>query len=50
MNQEEPNKQAINQNIIHLAQHLLQQNFLTPCKIKSVIFLSEPERRNVVLR
>ncbi|MDP1604921.1 MAG: phosphotransferase [Legionella sp.] len=50
MNQEESDKQAINQNITQTAQHLLQQRFSTPCKIKSVIFLSEPNRRNVVLR
>lgn len=50
MNKEESDKQAINPNVIQAAQHLLQQNFAVPCEIKSVTFLSEPERRNVVLR
>ena len=36
--------------MIQAAQHLLQQRFATPCEVKSVIFLSEPERKNVVLR
>lgn len=44
------NKQAINQNVIQAAQHLLHRCFEAPCEIKSVVFLSEPERRNVVLR
>ena len=39
-------KQAINPKVLQAAQHLLQP----PCEIKSAIFLSEPERRNVVLR
>lgn len=43
-------KQIIDQNVIQAAQYLLQQRFATPCKIKSVTFLSEPERKNVVLR
>lgn len=43
-------KQVVNQNVIQAAQHLLQQRFATPCEVKSVIFLSGPERRNVVLR
>lgn len=50
MNNEELDKQTINPNVIQAAQHLLQQNFAVPCEIKSVTFLSEPERRNVVLR
>lgn len=46
----ESNKQTINPNVREAAQYILQQRFSTPCKIKSIIFLSEPERRNVVLR
>ncbi|MBI2786459.1 MAG: hypothetical protein HYX60_09235 [Legionella longbeachae] len=40
----------MNQSVIQAAQHLLQQRFAAPCKVKSIVFLSEPERRNVVLR
>ena len=43
-------KQVINPNVIRAAQQLLQDRFETPCEVKSVVFLSEPERRNVVLR
>jgi hypothetical protein len=50
MSSEKSDKQAINPNVLQEAQHLLQQHFATPCKIKSVTSLSEPERRNVVLR
>ena len=50
MNNEGSDKQAINRNVIQAAQHLLQQNFAVPCDVKSITFLSEPERRNVVLR
>ena len=50
MNNEKSDEQVINPNVIQEAQHLLQQRFATPCEVKSVIFLSEPERRNVVLR
>ena len=50
MNHKVSDKQIINPNVIQEAQHLLQQHFATPCEVKSVIFLSEPERRNIVLR
>jgi hypothetical protein len=43
-------KQIINQVILKAAKNVLQQRFTGACKIKTVVFLSEPERRNVVLR
>ena len=46
----ESDRLAIEPNILQAARHLLQQNFATPCEVKSATFLSEPERRNVVLR
>src|SRR3990167_11289941 len=50
MNDEKLDEQVINPNVIQEAQHLLRQYFANPCEIKSVTFLSEPDRRNVVLR
>jgi hypothetical protein len=50
MNQKESNKQVINQDVIQAAEYLLQHHFATPCEVTSVTFLSDPERRNVVLR
>ena len=50
MSQKESNKQVINQDVIQAAEYLLQHHFATPCEVTSVTFLSEPERRNVVLR
>ncbi len=50
MNNEKSDEQVINPNVIQEAQHLLRQYFANPCEIKSVTFLSEPDRRNVVLR
>lgn len=50
MNNEKSDEQGINPNVIQEAQHLLRQYFANPCEIKSVTFLSEPDRRNVVLR
>lgn len=50
MNNEESDKQTIKPNVLQEAQRLLQQYFAVPCEVKSVTFLSEPERRNVVLR
>jgi hypothetical protein len=50
MNQNDADEQVINPNVIQEAQHLLRQCFANPCEIKSATFLSEPDRRNVVLR
>lgn len=50
MNNEASDKQTIKPNVLQEAQRLLQQYFAVPCEVKSVTFLSEPERRNVVLR
>ncbi|KTC64694.1 Domain of uncharacterised function (DUF227) (plasmid) [Legionella adelaidensis] len=50
MNHEETDMQIPDPNVIQAAQHLLQQYFANPCEIKSATFLSEPDRRNVVLR
>ncbi|MBA2652001.1 MAG: phosphotransferase [Tatlockia sp.] len=50
MNQIGADEQVISPNVIQEAQHLLGQCFANPCEIKSATFLSEPDRRNLVLR
>ncbi|KTD60454.1 hypothetical protein Lsan_2006 [Legionella santicrucis] len=50
MNNNQSDQQVTNLNVIQAAQYLLQQCFANPCEIKSATFLSEPDRRNVVLR
>lgn len=46
----ESNDQKIDQSVLQAVLHLLRQRFASTCEIKSTIFLSEPDRRNVVLR
>lgn len=46
----ELDKQTINSEVREAVQYLLQQYSATSCEIKSIVFLSEPERRNLVLR
>ena len=44
------NDRTINPDILQKARHIIQERFATDCKITSALFLSEPDRRNVVLR
>ncbi len=44
------NEPTINPDILHKAIHILQGHFATEIQINTVIFLSEPDRRNIVLR
>ncbi|WP_419419770.1 phosphotransferase [Legionella sp. D16C41] len=50
MNRKESDEQIIDTKVIQAAQDLLQQRFVNACEIRSITFLSEPERRNIVLR
>ncbi len=43
-------KQILDPSVIEATEYLLQQRFTTPCKVKSVTFLSEPDRINIILR
>ena len=44
------NRSAIHPDLLQQVINILQDRFATEIRIASVLFLSEPERRNVVLR
>jgi ribosomal protein S18 acetylase RimI-like enzyme len=45
-----PNQRILDQTMLQTAKTLLQEHFSTELAIESFVFLSEPERRNIVLR